>query len=97
MQQRRLAMNEFYEDMEISRARADCAKELRELKGYMAIDYELTEERYGRIDGTRIGEDCKLCPILRDLGECSLRTMFQELANSHRIKYEISRGGSNRS
>jgi len=89
-------MNEFYEDVEIPKARSACARELRELKGYMAIDYELTEERYGRIDGTKIGEDCKLCPVLRDLGECSLRILFHELANSHRIKYELSRGGNNR-
>jgi hypothetical protein len=89
-------MNEFYENMDISRARADCAKDLRELKGYIAIDYGLTEDRYGRLDGTKNGEYCESCPVLRDLGKCSLRTMFQELANSHRIKYELSRGGSNR-
>ena len=79
-------MTESYENMEISKARATCAREFRELKGYMAIDYELNEARYGRIDESEIGVYCESCPVLRDLGECSLRTMFQNLSHDHRIK-----------
>ena len=87
-------MTESYENMEISKARATCAREFRELKGYMAIDYELNEARYGRIDESEIGVYCESCPVLRDLGECSLRTMFQNLSHDHRIKYELDRSGT---
>ena len=79
-------MSKSGENMEIPKIMATCAKDLRELKGYMAIDYELTEARYGRIDESEIGVYCEECPVLRDLGECSLRTMFQNLSHDHRIK-----------
>ena len=87
-------MSEFSENMEIPKIMATCAKDLRELKGYMAIDYELTDDRYGRLDKTKIGVYCESCPVLRDLGGCSLRIMFQKLSHDQRIKYETDRSGT---
>src|SRR4051812_32823723 len=41
-------------EMTTPQAMAACAREFRELNGFVAIDYEQTEKRYGRADGQPI-------------------------------------------
>ena len=102
--------NEITSSMTTPQALAVCARELRELKGFTAVDYEEMEERYGRLDGKPIdqeanpypehaetedllGEFCAKCPVLKELGECSIRPQLQQLAAEQRATYELATGG----
>jgi hypothetical protein len=96
--------NEIKAGMTIPQARGACARELRELRGYTVIDYELTEQRYGRKDGQtvnpdakdgseKLGKYCAVCPVWEELGECSLKAFLQELAADQRAKFELVNPG----
>lgn len=94
--------------MTVIEARTACNQELQELSQHIAVDYELLEKRYGRLDGQPVdqpttavkkplekvlfGECCAECPIWQQAGECALREQLQALAYEHRTKYERLNG-----
>lgn len=86
--------NEINKSMTDSQALSTCIRELNELKSYLAIDYELTEDRYGskKISYSK-GQYCSKCPVFARLGRCSIRSELQDLAEEHRGKYELAGGG----
>lgn len=100
--------NEITSGMTTPQALAACARELRELQSYTAIDYEQAERRYGRADSKNalgqtsrpddkpevaLGAYCADCSVLKELGECSIRPRLQTLAAEHRAQYELVQGG----
>jgi hypothetical protein len=75
--------NVISQEMKPPQALATCARALRELKQFAAVDPVPIDFYHGRSSEPKAaGHYCQICPV--DIGSCAIRPQLQELADQSR-------------